>query len=65
MKLDNNRYIGVRSRGSMSMLDVGSQFYLGGVPYLSSLNMAAVKSVQAQSDFTGCVKYLKVRLHEC
>lgn len=60
MKLDNNRYIGVRSRGSMNMLDVGSQFYLGGVPYLSSLNMAAVKSVQAQSDFTGCVKYLKV-----
>ena len=47
----------------MTMLDVGSAFFIGGVPYLSSINMAAVKDVQSQSDFIGCMSYLQVSDH--
>lgn len=61
MRLDTNYFIGVRSSGSMSMLDVSpTTFFVGGVPLLSSVNIAALKDVQAQHDFTGCINTLKV-----
>ena len=60
MRLDKNFYIGVKASGPMSKLDVSSDFYLGGVPLLSSSQKAALKDVKSQHDFTGCVDSLKV-----
>ena len=62
MRLDENLYIGVKASGPMSKLDVSSDFYLGGVPLLSGIRQAALKDVQSQHDFTGCVDLLKVNL---
>lgn len=61
MRLDDNYYIGVRASGSMTKLDVSTNLYVGGVPLLAGLNIAALKDVQSQHDFTGCVSSLKVK----
>lgn len=58
MKLDDNNFIGVRARGTLSMLDVSKRFYLGGVPYSVEVNSASMKNVG--SSFVGCVEFLKV-----
>ncbi len=60
MWLDSNFPIGCRSSGSYTQLNVGSVMYLGGLPWLSALNPAAVKDVAAQRDFEGCVSHFTV-----
>ena len=62
MRLDSNMYIGVRSSGAYSQLNVGSIVYLGGLPRLSSLNPAAVKDVTSQRDFQGTVSHFIVSI---
>ena len=53
-------YIGVRSSGAYTQLNVGSIVYLGGLPRLSSLNPAAVKDVTSQRDFQGTISHFIV-----
>ena len=60
MKLNSNHMIGVRGSGANRMLDVGSLFYIGGVPSSSSINIGALKNVDLQSDFIGSIEYLQV-----
>lgn len=64
MRLDGTGYyIGVRASGPMSKLDVTTDFFLGGVPVLSTVNPAALKDVTSQRDFHGCIQSLKVMLY--
>ena len=64
MRLDSFMFIGVRSSGSYTQLNVGSIIYLGGLPRLSALNPAAVKDVNSQRDFEGTVSSFVVSMHE-
>lgn len=62
MQLDSDFMIGVVSFGSMSMLDVGSDFYLGGVPYWNLINEQAVKEKISLLSFKGAISDFMVRL---
>ena len=60
MRLDDGPYIGVRASGPMSKLDVSTDFFLGGVATLASLNPASLKDVTSQRDFNGCFSSFEV-----
>ena len=62
MRLDSFSYIGVRSSGSYSQLNVGSVLYLGGLPRLSALHPSAVKDASSQRDFEGAVSHFVVSI---
>jgi len=60
MRLDSYMFIGVKSPGSYTQLNVGSIVYLGGIPRLSALNPSAVKDLNSQRDFEGAVSHFIV-----
>ena len=60
MRLDSYMFIGVKSPGSYTQLNVGSIVYLGGIPRLSALNPSAVKDLSSQRDFEGAVSHFIV-----
>ena len=64
MQLNSGSIFGYRGSGSYNKLDVGSLFYLGGLPRLSDLNPRSVKDVNSQKDFEGSVSELKVRTRQ-
>ena len=64
MRLDSFMYVGVRSSGSYTQLNVGSVVYLGGLPRLSALNPSAVKDVSSQRDFEGTVSRFIVSMNK-
>ena len=60
MQLDNNFCVGVRSSGASQMLDLRSSFFIGGVPYKSSIKKAALKDIDSQHQYFGCISYFEV-----
>ena len=63
LQLDDNMHVGTRSAGASQMLDLKSKFFIGGVPDKSSINKQALKDIDLQHQFFGCISSLEVRYH--
>ena len=62
LKVDSEAVVSGTSPGNAVALDVQSDFYLGGVPQLSSVNPSAIFDSSSLKDFVGCVASVKVGL---
>lgn len=60
LKVDSQAMISGQSTPKAVGLDVKSDFYLGGVPQLSTVNPAAVADSSSLKDFVGCVTSVTV-----
>ena len=62
-QLDSGNVLTMFSPSRAVGLDVQSNFYLGGVPQLSSVSPRAVENSNVLKDFTGCIDKLQVLSH--
>lgn len=60
MRLDQEPIVGVRAEGASEMLNVGSDFYLGGVPSVHSIVPESVKDPDHRLDFEGEIMLCQV-----
>ena len=62
LQLDGGNVVPVLSPSRAIGLDVQSDFYLGGVPQLSSVSPRAVENTNDLKDYSGCISEFKVMM---